>query len=240
MDGIDPSPSWSKSLNKQSFIRARSPEHKARRADDILAAARLVLDRDGIDAVTLASIAREAGVVKSNIYRYYESREEILFRLLLKESEHLTSENVKLLNGLPRPVSIPEMARLMAKDFANRPRFCLLVSQLAPILERNISVEKLIDMKRETAALLLQISEAILRAIPEIGEVGAMKALHTSIYLIAGLWPMTNPPEQVVKALETPDLAFMRVDFETSLRDAIEALFEGAKSANKQMPKAEA
>ena len=223
-------------MNKQSFIRARSPEHKARRAEDILAAATFVLDRDGIDAVTLAAIAREAGVVKSNIYRYFESREEILFRLMVRESEHLTKEGIKHLDALQRPVNVADMARTMAEDFANRPRFCLLISQMAPILERNISVENLIEMKRQTAALLFQIAEAILRAAPEIGKVGAMKALHTSIYLIAGLWPMANPPEPVVKALETPDLAFMRLDFETSLREAIEALFEGAKLANMQPP----
>ena len=103
-------------MNEQGFIRARSPENKAKRAKDILKSAMLVLDRDGIDAVTLTAIAREAGVVKSNIYRYFESREEILFRLMLEESDYLTELGAKRIDALERPVDIAKLAETLAAD----------------------------------------------------------------------------------------------------------------------------
>ena len=219
-------------MNEQGFIRARSPENKAKRAKDILKSAMLVLDRDGIDAVTLTAIAREAGVVKSNIYRYFESREEILFRLMLEESDYLTELGAKRIDALERPVDIAKLAETLAADFAQNPRFCLLISQMGPILEHNISFETLVEMKREVVVFILRVAEAIQRAVPEIGSEGAARTLHTCVHLIAGLWPMANPPEPVVKALETPDLAFMRQDFELSLRQSIHALFEGTKAIN--------
>lgn len=216
-------------MNDTAFIRARSPEHKAQRADDILAAAALVLDRDGIDAVTLAAIAREAGVVKSNIYRYFESREEILFRLMIEESERLIADGIADLDAIKTKNDIPLVARTLTAGFVAHPRFCLLISQMAPILERNISVEKLIEMKREIVALIMRISTAIYRVIPDLGEAGSMRALHTSIHYIAGLWPMANPPEAVKKALEQPDLAFMKQDFEGSMEAMMRALMEGIR-----------
>lgn len=216
-------------MNDTSFIRARRPEQKAQRAEEILDAARKVLDEGGIEAVTLAAIAREAGVVKSNLYRYFESREEILFRLMLEESEALIDEGVAHLAPLAGSGDIPALARIMAADFTARPRFCLLISQMAPILERNISVETLIGMKREVVGLLFRMSEAISAAIPTLGPEAALQGLHMVIHNIAGLWPMANPPEAVTKALEQPDLAFMKQEFEDAAAAAIAAIFEGVR-----------
>ncbi len=216
-------------MNDTSFIRARRPEQKAQRAEEILDAARLLLDEGGLEAVTLAAIAREAGVVKSNLYRYFESREEILFRLMLEESHDLIDSGVTNLAPLAGTDDIPALAGIMAGDFATRPRFCLLISRMAPILEQNISVETLIEMKREVVGLLLRIAEAISKAIPSLTQDAALQGLNMVIHNIAGLWPIAHPPEAVSMALEEPDLAFMKQEFETAAAEAIAAIFEGVR-----------
>ena len=219
-------------MNEPAFIRARSPEHKAQRAAMILSAAALILDRDGIDGVTLAAIAKEAGVVKSNLYRYFESREEILFRLMLSETVGLVDACERAMENLPTN-DIAAISAEFARLFASSPRFCLLISQMAPILERNISVETLIEMKRETVGNIFRIAKLLHQKIPDLGEVGAVQALHSIIYQIAGLWPMANPPAAVLKALEQPDLSFMKLDFEPAMAQTFEFILEGvcAKAA---------
>ncbi|HEU0222902.1 MAG TPA: helix-turn-helix domain-containing protein, partial [Paracoccaceae bacterium] len=67
------------------FQRARSPEQKAHRRRAILEAAAALLAEGGIEATTLAAIAERAGLVKSNLYRYFESREEILMWLFVED-----------------------------------------------------------------------------------------------------------------------------------------------------------
>lgn len=222
-------------MNETQFIRARRPEQKAQRAQDILVAARLVLDRDGIEAVTLAAIAKEAGVVKSNLYRYFESREEILFRLMIVESEALVADGAERLSALAGTDDIAAVARALGAVFVAHPRFCLLISQMAPILERNISVENLIGMKREVLALILKISEAISEAVPSLGTEGAMRGLHMVVHYIAGLWPMANPSEAVARALEEPDLAFMRQHFGQAAVEAVEVILEGIRAKPDQI-----
>lgn len=62
--------------------RARQQRRRDRSREDILAAARSVLLRDGIAAVTLEAVAREAGMSKTGLYYYYASKELLVFELV--------------------------------------------------------------------------------------------------------------------------------------------------------------
>jgi AcrR family transcriptional regulator len=62
--------------------KARQQRKRDRSRDDILAAARAVLNRDGIAAVTLEAVAREAGMSKTGLYYYFSSKEALIFELV--------------------------------------------------------------------------------------------------------------------------------------------------------------
>lgn len=62
--------------------RARQQRRRDRSREDILAAARVVLLRDGIAAVTLEAVAREAGMSKTGLYYYFASKELLVFDLM--------------------------------------------------------------------------------------------------------------------------------------------------------------
>ena len=70
----------------ETFQRARDPEQKAQRRQELLGAARALLAADGLAGVGLSAIARAAGLAKSNVYRYFGSREEILMALLADDA----------------------------------------------------------------------------------------------------------------------------------------------------------
>lgn len=62
--------------------RARQQRRRDRSREDILEAARVVLLRDGIAAVTLDAVAREAGMSKTGLYYYFASKEALVFELV--------------------------------------------------------------------------------------------------------------------------------------------------------------
>src|SRR5579871_1753669 len=68
--------------NQGGFERARRPQQIEQRREDLLSAALKLFKRDGLDNVSLNDIAREVGVAKSNIYRYFDSREHIYLVVL--------------------------------------------------------------------------------------------------------------------------------------------------------------
>ena len=64
------------------FQRARSEEQREARRQAILAAAAAMLAEMPVAGVTLNELSRRAGLAKSNVLRYFESREAVLLELL--------------------------------------------------------------------------------------------------------------------------------------------------------------
>ncbi len=68
--------------NQSDARRARIQRRHDQSRGDILAAARSVLLRDGIAAVTLDAVAREAGMSKTGLYYYFASKQALVFELV--------------------------------------------------------------------------------------------------------------------------------------------------------------
>ena len=66
------------------FQRARQPNQIAERKEAVLRAALKLFQKHGLENVSLNDIAQEIGCAKSNLYRYFESREHIYLLLLQK------------------------------------------------------------------------------------------------------------------------------------------------------------
>ena len=64
------------------FQRARSEEQRAARRQAILGTAAAMLAEMPVAEVTLNELSRRAGLAKSNVLRYFESREAVLLELL--------------------------------------------------------------------------------------------------------------------------------------------------------------
>src|SRR5215471_18620054 len=97
-----------------SFQRARKPDERAHREKAILAAAAALFDAEGLEGVTLNAVARRAGIAKSNLYRYFESREAILLALL---TEDQAANVASVEEGLARLTGSID-ARAVARVFA--------------------------------------------------------------------------------------------------------------------------
>jgi AcrR family transcriptional regulator len=63
------------------FARARRPEQKQQRREAILEAARRLAVEHGVNHVSLGGVAAEVGLAKSNVVRYFGTREEIYLEL---------------------------------------------------------------------------------------------------------------------------------------------------------------
>ena len=65
-----------------SFKRARSEEQRAQRRQVILATAAAMLAEMPVTELSLNELSRRVGLAKSNVLRYFESREAVLLELL--------------------------------------------------------------------------------------------------------------------------------------------------------------
>lgn len=210
--------------------RARSPAHKEQRREAILAAARTLATEQSVAGVSLGDIARRVGLAKSNVLRYFETREEIYLRLLVREWEAWQIDvGVRLWSGDATPGSV---ATAFAGSIAERPLFCDLVSQMAATLERNVSTELAYTFTSSTMRMVDDLGAVVAEVLPELDPDDGREAVAAALVIVAGLWPMANPAPRVVAMLaDAPDLAYGRVDFEGRLRHMLAALVTGLLAA---------
>src|SRR5215470_11804341 len=65
-----------------TFQRARSDEQRAQRSQAILETAAAMLEAMPVADLSLNELSRRVGLAKSNVLRYFESREAVLLELL--------------------------------------------------------------------------------------------------------------------------------------------------------------
>jgi AcrR family transcriptional regulator len=208
------------------YQRARRPEHKEERREAILASARALAVEHSVGEVSLGDIARRVGLAKSNVLRYFETREEVYLRLLVREWEVWQVDvAVRVWSGPQTPASV---ATTLARTFAQRPLLCDLVSQMSATLERNVSAQVAREFKSRTIEMVSDLGTVITELLPGLDPEDGRETVAAAIVIVAGLWPMANPSPRVVAMLaDTPELVHGRVDFEHRVQHMLEALLEG-------------
>ena len=215
------------------FQRARSEEQREARRQAILGAAAAMLAEMPASEVTLNELSRRAGLAKSNVLRYFESREAVLLELLdAAWQDWLGRLDQDLAAAVDRTASAAErsgqLATTVAASLASRPMLCDLISAQAAVLERNVSPQVAAQYKRATMAGIDALGGLMLRCVPELGEQDAVKLAGVTVMTAGALWPHTQPSAAMLAAYEAdPELAALRLDFTETLREVLEVMSAG-------------
>ncbi|MES0885173.1 TetR family transcriptional regulator [Roseibium sp. SCP14] len=208
----------------EKFLRARSTEQKDVRRQQILEAAQNVIRREGIEALTLAGIAAETGITKSAFYRYFKSKEEILAYILISEAHRITDQLGAKVHSCN---SLRQFAAVFAETCARQTLFCTLAADLARILERNIALDRLTDIKREFAKILREWTDLLLDASVTTDRVTAIEFVRSAYVTLSGLWPMTQERPVVQQAIRQAGLDGGFSDFEREYTRLLKIIANG-------------
>lgn len=215
------------------FQRARKPSQKAQRRETILQAAAELVEEERLEEVGLNSIARRSGISKANLYRYFESREEILLQLFLEDLEGYVEEvesGLALLAGGDERASgtrVEDVAGVLTDAFLARPRLCRLLGVLQSVLEQNVSEGSIAKAKVQVLDLSRRAADAMSGALPGVPLEDCAWANSTIALLVAGLWPAANPAPNATRVLDREQFKALKPDMERDLRKAIVVLFQG-------------
>ena len=209
-----------------TFQRARSEEQREIRRRAILDAAAGMLDEMPVAEVSLNELSRRVGLAKSNVLRYFESREAVLLELL---DDFLGNWLAALADELAAGVeahAAPEvragqLAEILSRSLAERVVLCDLFGAQGGVLERNVSVEVVKRHKRSTLARLAAMADLVRRHLPELGD-GAQLFCLMLLVSAGALSSYVPPPPSVLAAYaDEPVLGVLHME----LRDALRVAF---------------
>jgi AcrR family transcriptional regulator len=216
-----------------TFQRARSEEQREIRRRAILDTTAAMLDEMPVSEVSLNELSRRVGLAKSNVLRYFESREAILLELLDRAWKQWLAELSEQLAAEIDPHDTARergdrLAATLASSLAPHHVLCDLLSAQASVLEHNVSVEVVARYKRATLDNLNGLIELVRRHLPELGGDGAWKVAGMALVVIGALWTHSRPSASVLAAYDAdPALAAMRLDFTSILEETLATLSTG-------------
>ncbi|MFE2599447.1 TetR family transcriptional regulator [Streptomyces sp. NPDC059396] len=217
----------------ESFQRARSEEQREVRRRVILDTAAAMLDEMPVGEVSLNELSRRVGLAKSNVLRYFESREAILLELLDRAwKQWMTDLPEQLSKGVgaraPLNERTEQFATVLTDSLSGRRVLCDLLSSQAGVLEHNVSPEVAARYKRAAVANVDTLATLARSYLPKLGD-RAPELAAAMIMVIGAVWTHARPSKAMVTAYEAdPDLAVLRMDFASSLRQVLATLTAGA------------
>lgn len=188
-----------------------------------------MLDEMPVADLSLNELSRRVGLAKSNVLRYFESREAVLLELLDDfMGSWLDDLGEKLVTGIEAQaapeVRAAQLAEILSESLAQRVVLCDLFGAQGGVLEHNVSVEVVKRHKRASLARLATMSDLIRRHLPELGD-GAQQFCLISLVSAGALSSYAPPPPSLLAAYaEEPDLDVLHLD----LRDALSVAFTSA------------
>jgi AcrR family transcriptional regulator len=216
-----------------TFQRARSEEQREIRRRAILDTAAAMLDEMPVAEVSLNELSRRVGLAKSNVLRYFESREAVLLELLDVLLGNWLAELADELAAGVEAQAAPEvragqLAEILSRSLAERTVLCDLFGAQGGVLERNVSVEVVKRHKRSALAKLAAMTDLVRGHLPELGD-GAQLFCLMGLVSAGALSAYVPPSPSLLAAYaDEPALGVLHLELRGALRISFGAALLGA------------
>ncbi len=165
----------------------------------ILDTACAMLRERSVADISLRELSHRVGLAKSNVLRYFDSREAIFLEVLDEEWGAWLDEVEGALAA--DGSDAVEVATTIARSLLRRRLMCELISGMAAVLERNIPVDFARVFKRRATAHTARLADLVRARVPVLDEAAARHFAKTVLVMTAGLWPHANPTDAVAQAM---------------------------------------
>ena len=156
------------------FHRARTPEQIEKRKVEIIDACKKIYESSGFSSVNFKAISEMTSFSRQAIYKYYDTKEEILLDILRIDQKKWEEDMYEILSTY-HTLSKHEYAIMLTSIFADHKIMLELTALLLNAMEANISLKKLIDFRKDSVDVYHVLLVSISKYFPT-----ATKEQHTS------------------------------------------------------------
>ena len=214
-----------------SFQRARQPAQIEERKEAILHTALVLFQKNGLENVSLTDIAREVGLAKSNIYRYFESREHIYLVVLQRLAARFEQRLYPPLEKLKGRGSVAKVADIITEAYIDSPEYGELITVVNSVLEKRLTPPLVINFRTVFLERRKRLSSVLASALP---GVSAEKILPFTLHIVlhvSGLWTFCYPRPDSEKLLNEPKHRHLKLNFRQEMTLFLHAILKEAIAA---------
>lgn len=147
--------------------------------------------------------------------------------MILDKVQAWTREVDGRLKALAGPNDADVVAKVLVRATVERPRFCMLISSLWSVLERNVGVEFMADFKRSFIEEMFALIDSVKSALPSLSADSAYAFVSFFFFFVAGSWAVANPSPIVAEVLNGKEFAGQCIVFESGLSAHAQTMLRG-------------
>ncbi len=213
------------------FQRARSAQQKQERINQIIKASEALYLEKNYMEISFLDIAKKLDFTRANLYKYYNSKDEIFLDifgndLVLWKDGLVTELKAK------EHIHVDDFACIWSKHIIKNKRMLELLCILHTVIEKNVCVEKLAEFKKLMFRVYSEISMELLRLFPELSKQNLQMFYDFQMRYAVGLYPAVNKNEVQLEATRLSGVSIPKEEFEPTYSKFISIVLQGILDAN--------
>lgn len=196
-----------------TFERARTKDQIEARKKEIIKACSRLYDQHDFEGVNIKAISEMTSFVRSTIYTYYKTKEEILLDLLLQNIREW-SDDILMMVEDHDTMTKEKYCQSLTAIFGLNSRMLKLTSILYSVIEKNCSVNHLTHFKNEFYDLMLPFYDSLEKYFPNSTHEARENFVYEASAYVSGLYPMTVITEKQKQAMDLSRFQYKTLNFE--------------------------
>lgn len=211
--------------NQVNWVRARSDEQIEQRINEIVNATARLYEENRFEDITFVMIAKEANFTRSNLYRYFQTTEDIFLELIKQDINLWRNDIVEAFDNVPS--SLRDVAETFVELILKYKRMVKLLTILFTLLEPNSSIEALTAFKQTITYEIGKVAQFISTVLSFPSIESAAEFISTQSYLVIGTYPMMNLTQKQKQAMQAVGEETSPEYYKDVLIRSIEILLDG-------------
>jgi AcrR family transcriptional regulator len=196
------------------FLRARTEEQISSRQEEIINACDVLFGQYGYEGVNFNAISKMTSFKRPTIYLYYKTKDEVLLDLLKKEMLDWSAAMEAKFKAV-ESMSKERYCEIFTDTLVSHDKMLRLLAILNTSIEKQCSLEKVTEFKREINCFFVIIWESLTKFFPHADQ--EKKSFFMTAFLahLVGLYPLVHPTQKQVDALTLAGFEYRRLDFKS-------------------------
>jgi AcrR family transcriptional regulator len=207
------------------WVRARSDEQIEQRINEIVDATARLYEENRFEDITFAMIAKEADFTRSNLYRYFQTKEDIFLELMQHDIALWRADILE--NFADGNRSLHEHAEFFVDLILKHKRMVKLFTILFTLLEPNSSLEALTAFKGKINEEIGMVAQFLSTILPFPSVEAAAEFLTAQSSLVIGGYPMMDLTPKQIEAMQIIGMETSPEYYRERLVRALELLLQG-------------
>ncbi|UAL07186.1 MAG: TetR/AcrR family transcriptional regulator [Candidatus Methanogranum gryphiswaldense] len=178
------------------FQRARSEKNKETRMNEIITASSEIYDEKKFNGLTFEAIAKRLNATRPLIYNYFSTKEEVVAVILSMDVAQWAKDLKKTFKSGEK-YDINEIADMWAECLMRHGRMVELYSIMHTVLEKNMSSEKLDEVRTKISESKESMIKLISKLVPELDYEKSSFFFDTQMSLAVGIYPIYSSTRNI-------------------------------------------